>query len=104
MKAAAATLDAVGARLRLATVDVEPPGPGEVLVRVHACGVCRSDRHVQMTGEAVAMPAVLGHEAAGVIEQVGDSVSNLAPGDHVVIAWTPSCGRCRFCLRGAANL
>jgi Zn-dependent alcohol dehydrogenase len=102
--ARAAVLDAPGAPLRLATVEVGAPGPGEVLVRVDACGVCRSDRHVQMTGETVTLPAVLGHEAAGVVEEVGDQVEALDPGDHVVLAWTPSCGRCRFCRRGAPNL
>ncbi len=104
MRAAAAVLDAPGARLRLTAVDVGAPGPGEVLVRIRACGVCRSDRHVQMTGEALALPAILGHEAAGVVERVGVAVQGLAPGDHVIIAWTPRCGRCRFCLRGAPNL
>lgn len=104
MRAAAAVLDAPGAQLRQTSVDVEEPAAGEVLVRVRACGVCRSDRHVQMTGEALALPAVLGHEAAGVIEAVGAGVDALVPGDHVLVAWTPTCGRCWFCLRGTPNL
>ncbi len=104
MQCKAAVLDGPGAKLRVAAVDIERPQAGEVLVRVRACGVCRSDRHAQTTGEALSMPAVLGHEAAGVITEVGPAVEELRPGDHVVIAWTPSCGRCRPCRRGAPNL
>lgn len=103
-RARAAVLDSIGEPLRLTTIDVQPPGPGEVMVRVRACGVCRSDLHIQKTSEMVTLPAVLGHEAAGVIEQVGDRVDGLSPGDHVIIAWTPSCGQCPFCLRGTPNL
>jgi S-(hydroxymethyl)glutathione dehydrogenase / alcohol dehydrogenase len=104
MRATAAVLDSPGRRLRLATIEVEPPGPGQVLVRIRACGVCRSDWHVQTTGEAVAVPVILGHEAAGVIETIGEGVRDLSPGDPVLLAWTPSCGRCPFCLRGSWNL
>jgi S-(hydroxymethyl)glutathione dehydrogenase/alcohol dehydrogenase len=85
----------------LEAVEVEPPRPGEVLVRVAASGVCGSDLHV-LAGRsaAVTLPAVLGHEGAGVVEAVGDGVTSVAVGDHVVIALHGPCHRCGPCSVG----
>jgi S-(hydroxymethyl)mycothiol dehydrogenase len=80
---------------------VDPPGPREVLVRVRACGLCHSDRHVVETkGWHMRFPILLGHEGAGVVEEVGSDVTLVAPGDHVVIAWRAPCGDCPQCRRG----
>jgi S-(hydroxymethyl)glutathione dehydrogenase/alcohol dehydrogenase len=81
------------------TVDSEPPA-GEVLVRLEASGVCHSDLHVANGEWAAPAPMVLGHEGAGVVEAVGAGVTGLEVGDHVVLSWTPSCGRCRYCVEG----
>jgi len=83
---------------------VRDPGPGEVRVRIAACGVCASDLHVWRTGEGIAFPAVLGHEAAGRIEAVGPDVAASALGERVAIAWTPHCGRCRACRGGRPHV
>lgn len=81
---------------------VDPPGPREVLVRVHACGLCHSDLHVVETnGRGDRFPILLGHEGAGVVEDVGSDVTMVAPGDRVVIAWRAPCGdSCPACRRG----
>jgi S-(hydroxymethyl)glutathione dehydrogenase/alcohol dehydrogenase len=99
MKARAAVLKEVKRPLELEELTVGTLEPDEVLISVHACGVCRSDRNVQMTGEMVTLPVILGHEAAGVVEDVGASVSHLKPGHHVIISQTPSCGVCPACVR-----
>jgi S-(hydroxymethyl)mycothiol dehydrogenase len=79
----------------------EPPGPREVLVRVLACGLCHSDLHVVETkGWGTRFPILLGHEGAGVVEEVGSEVESVAPGDRVVIAWRAPCGECPQCRRG----
>lgn len=76
------------------------PPPGDVLVRMQASGLCHSDLHV-IAGEWDApTPMILGHEGAGIVEGVGEGVTTVAPGDHVVLSWTPSCRRCRFCVSG----
>jgi S-(hydroxymethyl)mycothiol dehydrogenase len=87
-------------RLELAEIEVDAPGPGEVLVRLEATGVCHSDLHVLETGWSHPLPVLLGHEGAGVVEAVGDDVTNVAPGDRVVLGWRSPCGACRWCLRG----
>jgi S-(hydroxymethyl)mycothiol dehydrogenase len=79
---------------------VPDPGPGEALVRVQACGVCHTDLHYREGAINDEFPFLLGHEAAGTVEAVGDDVDNVAPGDFVVLAWRAPCGRCRSCLRG----
>jgi NDMA-dependent alcohol dehydrogenase len=86
-------------------VELDPPKAGEVLVRLSASGLCHSDDHI-VTGDMPASsgPVVGGHEGAGVVEEVGAGVTSLVPGDHVVLSCIPSCGRCRWCLSGAANL
>lgn len=83
---------------------VDPPGPREVLVRVHACGLCHSDLHVVETrGWGMRFPILLGHEGAGVVEEVGDEVTSVVPGDRVVLAWRAPCGECAQCRRGDAR-
>jgi S-(hydroxymethyl)mycothiol dehydrogenase len=89
-----------GAPVELATVLVPDPGPGEALVKVQACGVCHTDLHYREGGINDDFPFLLGHEAAGVVEAVGDGVEDLAPGDFVVLNWRAVCGRCRACKRG----
>ena len=85
-------------------VEVDPPRAGEVRIRVAACGVCRSDLAMQDGTLPVPMPVVLGHEASAVVQEVGEGVTHLAPGDHVVVSWVPQCGDCFFCCRGQAQL
>jgi S-(hydroxymethyl)mycothiol dehydrogenase len=89
-----------GAPVELVTVLVPDPGPGEVLVRVQACGVCHTDLHYREGSINDEFPFLLGHEAAGKVEAVGPGVANVAPGDFVVLAWRAPCGQCRSCLRG----
>jgi S-(hydroxymethyl)mycothiol dehydrogenase len=86
----------------LETIIVPDPGPEEALVRVQACGVCHTDLHYREGAINDDFPFLLGHEAAGTIEAVGDGVTNVAPGDYVVIAWRAPCGDCRSCRRGRA--
>jgi Zn-dependent alcohol dehydrogenase len=85
-------------------VEVESPRSGEVKIRMAASGVCHSDLSMQNGTMMAATPIVLGHEGAGVIEEVGEGVTGLAPGDHVVISWVPQCGECFFCTRGQPQL
>src|SRR5215217_2527609 len=89
-----------GAPVELATVLVPDPGPGEALVRVQACGVCHTDLHYRDGGINDDFPFLLGHEAAGVVEAVGDDVRDPAPGDFVILNWRAVCGSCRACKRG----
>jgi S-(hydroxymethyl)mycothiol dehydrogenase len=89
-----------GARVALVDVVVPDPGPGEAVVAVQACGVCHTDLHYREGGINDEFPFLLGHEAAGVVESVGDGVTGVAPGDFVVINWRAVCGSCRACLKG----
>jgi S-(hydroxymethyl)mycothiol dehydrogenase len=89
-----------GAPVRLETVVVPDPGPGEAVVAVRACGVCHTDLHYREGSITDDYPFLLGHEAAGTVEAVGEGVTNLAPGDYVVLAWRAPCGQCRSCRRG----
>jgi NDMA-dependent alcohol dehydrogenase len=90
--------------LEIQEVDLESPHAGEVLVRMGASGVCHSDLSIQNGTLMGAFPMVLGHEGAGVIEEVGDGVTGLAVGDHVVVSWVPQCGECFFCKKGQGFL
>ena len=92
---------AKGAPVQLVPILVPDPGPGEALVRVKACGVCHTDLHYREGAINDDFPFLLGHEASGTVESVGDGVTNVAPGDFVIIAWRAPCGTCRSCLRGA---
>jgi S-(hydroxymethyl)mycothiol dehydrogenase len=89
-----------GDPVELTTVLVPEPGPGEALVRVQACGVCHTDLHYREGGIGDEFPYLLGHEAAGVIEAVGNDVTDVQPGDFVILNWRAVCGRCRACARG----
>jgi S-(hydroxymethyl)glutathione dehydrogenase/alcohol dehydrogenase len=94
----AAVLSGTGQALEIRDdIDVEAPRAGEVKVRMAASGVCHSDLSVQNGTLFNNLPAVLGHEGAGVVEEVGEGVTDLAVGDHVVISWVPQCGTCFFC-------
>ncbi len=90
----------VGKPVELVPVLVPDPGPGEAVVRVQACGVCHTDLHYREGGINDEFPFLLGHEAAGVVEQVGDGVTEVAPGDFVILNWRAVCGQCRACSRG----
>ena len=95
---------AAGERPAIEEITLDEPGTNEVRVRVEACGVCHSDLHVvESGGWHMRFPILLGHEAAGVVEAVGDGVTHVAAGDRVVIAWHVPCGECRNCLRGDAR-
>ena len=83
-----------GAPVELAPILVPDPGPGEALVRVQACGVCHTDLHYREGAINDEFPFLLGHEAAGVVEKIGAGVSNVAPGDFVILAWRAPCGQC----------
>ncbi|ADP81795.1 S-(hydroxymethyl)mycothiol dehydrogenase [Pseudofrankia inefficax] len=89
-----------GAPVELRTVVVPDPGPGEVSVDVKACGVCHTDFHYREGGISDDYPFLLGHEAAGVVSEVGPGVTNVVPGDYVVLNWRAVCGQCRACQRG----
>ena len=100
MKTTAAIFDGAGAPLRLVELDVAEPGPGQVVVRMAAVGICGTDLH-SIRGEWLRpTPMVLGHEGAGIVEQAGAEVRDLAPGDEVVLSWAPSCQACADCGRG----
>ncbi|GIM89367.1 S-(hydroxymethyl)mycothiol dehydrogenase [Paractinoplanes toevensis] len=91
---------AKGAPVETTTIVVPDPGPGEAVVQVQACGVCHTDLHYREGGINDDFPFLLGHEAAGVVESVGEGVTDVAPGDFVVLNWRAVCGNCRACLRG----
>lgn len=101
----AALFRSPGAPLAIERIALDPPKPTEALVRIAAVGLCRTDYHVMRGERRVAMtPMALGHEAAGVVESVGDAVRGIAVGDHVVLTFIPGCGRCRWCLKGLHHL
>src|SRR5438552_16289274 len=104
MKTRAALLVKPHEDFEIVELDLEPPRAGEVLVRVAAAGVCHSDYHLVSGATKHPMPVVAGHEGAGAVEAVGAGVSDIRPGDHVVLNWTPDCGKCFYCLRGKPNL
>ncbi|MBM9467354.1 S-(hydroxymethyl)mycothiol dehydrogenase [Nakamurella leprariae] len=88
------------APVEVTTIVVPDPGPGEAVVAIKACGVCHTDLHYQQGGIGQDYPYLLGHEAAGVVESVGPDVTDLAPGDFVILNWRAVCGECRACKRG----
>jgi S-(hydroxymethyl)mycothiol dehydrogenase len=89
-----------GEPVTIEEVVIPDPGPGEVVVAVAACGVCHTDLHYREGAINDDFPFLLGHEAAGTVESVGEGVTNVAPGDYVVLAWRAPCGTCRSCRRG----
>ncbi|MEU6632142.1 alcohol dehydrogenase catalytic domain-containing protein, partial [Streptomyces parvus] len=86
--------------VRVETIVIPDPGPGEAVVKIQACGVCHTDLHYKQGGINDEFPFLLGHEAAGVVESVGEGVTDVAPGDFVILNWRAVCGQCRACLRG----
>lgn len=89
-----------GAPVSVENIVIPDPGPGEAVVDISACGVCHTDLHYREGGINDEFPFLLGHEAAGVVESVGEGVTDVAPGDFVVLNWRAVCGNCRACLRG----
>jgi S-(hydroxymethyl)glutathione dehydrogenase/alcohol dehydrogenase len=104
MKARAAVLRNVGERLTIEEIDIDDPGPHEVLIKTAAAGVCHSDHHFMTGHYAAELPLVPGHESAGVVEAVGDGVVDFVPGDHVITCMSVSCGRCKLCATGRGYL
>src|SRR5262252_1114191 len=104
MRVTAAVLHAVNKPYSVETVELDPPKRGEVLIRVGAAGVCRSDLHFQKGEATIAMPAVMGHEGAGTVERVGEGVSMVKPGDRVILSFVPNCGHCHSCESGRPHL
>src|SRR5512134_499228 len=112
MKVRAAVLESMGAEhpyaqtrpLSIEELELRPPGPGEILVRIGAAGLCHSDLSVINGDRPRPMPMALGHEAAGVVEALGPGVDDLKTGDHVVLVFVPSCGHCGPCAEGRPAL
>ena len=100
----AAVMRANNAPLTIEEVHIDDPGPGEVLVKTAASGICHSDLHVIEGSLPVPPPCILGHEGAGIVEEVGKGVTHLKAGDHVVLAWVQPCGRCHFCVNAKPHL
>jgi S-(hydroxymethyl)mycothiol dehydrogenase len=89
-----------GAPVTVETILIPDPGPGEAVVKIQACGVCHTDLHYREGGINDEFPFLLGHEAAGIVERVGEGVTEVAPGDFVILNWRAVCGDCRACRRG----
>ena len=100
----AAVMREVGKPLQIEDVQISKPGPNEVLIRTAAAGVCHSDVHFYEGSYPYPMPAVLGHESAGVVEEVGSEVRTVKPGDHVITCLSAFCGHCEYCLGGRMSL
>src|ERR1700733_1800509 len=100
----AAVLHEFGQPLVVEELELDPPREGEVRVQMVARGVCPSDLHVVQGIHPTSLPVVLGHEGAGIVEDLGPGVSGLEPGDHVLLTWLPYCGHCRECVRGRPNI
>ena len=105
IKSRAAVAWAAKQPLEITTVDVAPPKAGEVLVRIVATGVCHTDAYTLSGADPEGIfPAILGHEGGGIVEAIGEGVTSVAVGDHVIPLYTPECGKCKFCLSGKTNL
>jgi NDMA-dependent alcohol dehydrogenase len=104
MKTTAAVLIEAGRPFELMELDLDGPGPGEVLIKYTAAGLCHSDLHLTDGDLPPRYPIVGGHEGSGVIEDVGPGVTKVKPGDHVVCSFIPSCGTCRYCSTGRQSL
>jgi S-(hydroxymethyl)glutathione dehydrogenase/alcohol dehydrogenase len=103
-KSKAAVVHQQGGPFVIEDIEVQDPGPGEVLVRIAASGACHSDWHQVMGEIPKSFPAVLGHEGAGVVEEVGQGVTRVSPGDSVMLSWFPACGTCFYCQREQHNM
>ena len=107
MKTRAAVLREVGQPWSVEEIELDPPKRGEVLVKMHASGMCHSDEHAydgHITGLVPGPPMIGGHEGSGVVQEVGEGVDWLEPGDHVIFGFIPACGRCPSCADGHSNL
>src|SRR3954468_13832961 len=105
VKVRAAVLEEFGSPLEVQELELEPPRAGEVLVRLEACGVCHTDMYTASGADPSGYkPAVLGHEGGGVVEEVGEGVSLVQPGDHVVTLFSPQCGECIHCRSDRTNI
>ncbi len=104
MRFHAAVLERAGAPLVIDQLDMAPLAPRDVLVRVKASGLCHTDLEVMQGSLAYPMPIVLGHEGAGIVEEVGSEVTQVKPGDHVICSWNPHCGHCFYCESGSPIL
>src|SRR5215469_4678345 len=104
MKTRAAVLYRPGEAIRVEEVELDPPKDHEVQVKMVAAGICHSDYHIVVGDLPAYLPMALGHEGAGIVEEVGSGVTNCKPGDHVVLSFVPSCGHCYYCTRGHSNL
>lgn len=105
MKIRAAVLESFGEPLVIQELELDPPRRGEALVRLAACGICHTDLYTASGADPSGyIPCVLGHEGAGIVEKVGEGVTSVAPGDHVVTLFSPQCGRCRHCMSGRTNI
>jgi alcohol dehydrogenase (nicotinoprotein) len=104
MRTRTAVIYSPGEPIRVEEIELDPPKAHEVQVRIVAAGICHSDYHI-ITGELPSyLPLALGHEGAGIVEEVGPDVTNVKPGDHVVLSFIPSCGKCQYCIAGHSNL
>jgi S-(hydroxymethyl)glutathione dehydrogenase/alcohol dehydrogenase len=104
VKTRAAVMWETGKPWEIVELELDPPKAGEVLVKFVASGLCHSDDHLRTGDLPSRYPVVGGHEGAGIVEQVGDGVYDIAPGDHVVCSFLPTCGKCRWCSTGHQNL
>ena len=104
MKTKAAVVYEPGKRIEIENFDLDRPQDGEVLIRYLYAGLCHSDIHVAHGDLEARLPMVLGHEGAGIIEEVGPGVTRVKPGDHVVCSFIPNCGICRYCATGRQSI
>lgn len=104
MRTRAAIVREPGRPWEVTTLELDPPTEGEVLIKFTASGMCHSDEHVRAGHTSGRLPMVGGHEGAGIVEAVGDAVTRVKPGDHVVCSFIPACGACRYCSTGRQNL
>ncbi|RUP31148.1 MAG: NDMA-dependent alcohol dehydrogenase [Mycolicibacterium sp.] len=104
MKTTAAVLLELGTPFEIMELELDGPGPGEVLIKYTAAGLCHSDLHLVDGNLPARLPIVGGHEGSGIVEDVGVGVTKVKPGDHVVCSFVPSCGSCRYCSTGRQNL
>ena len=104
MRTRAAMIRQAGQPWEVTILELDDPGPGEVLIKFFASGLCHSDEHVRAGHTEARLPMVGGHEGAGVVEAIGEDVTRVKPGDHVVCSFIPACGACRYCSTGRQNL
>jgi S-(hydroxymethyl)glutathione dehydrogenase/alcohol dehydrogenase len=104
MNVKAAVLKDYGQEVTVEELELQPPKKGEVLVRIKAAGICHSDLHVVNADLPLPVPIVLGHEGSGIVEEVGEGVTRVQKGDHVVLNWVPECGTCYYCYIGRKDM